>query len=210
MQTVNENSVKIAIPGSENISNVAKDAYDKGNVLGLEVQFSKMLGDVIVENYLKQITEEDMKMLIDYISQDLFEEYESYVRKDDGSHEEVMKKRIKDNWKESIGYGFSSRSETVYSVGGKIREMFNKRVSEELQKKIEEIVATKDYQDKIEAMAQEIVEYSVDGYKEDLKESIREKMIGNVMSNRQTYGNQDLISVIHEVVRGYITPTRYN
>ena len=39
MQTVNENSVKIAIPGSESISNVAKDAYDKGNVLGLEVQF---------------------------------------------------------------------------------------------------------------------------------------------------------------------------
>lgn len=209
MQTVNENSVRIAISGSENISNVVKDDYDKGNVLGLEVQFSKMLGDVIVENYLKQITEEDMKMLIDYISQDLFEEYESCVCKDDGSHEEVMKKRIKDNWKESIGYGFSSRSETVYSVGGKIRELFNKRVSEELQKKIEEIVATKDYQDKIEAMAQEIVEYSVAGYKEDLKKSIREKMIGNVMSNRQTYGNQDLISVIHEVVREYI-PTRYN
>ena len=187
-------------------NNVAKGDYDKGNVLGLEVQFSKMLGDVIVENYLKQLTEDDMKMLIDYISQDLFEEYEDWSK--DKKDSDFIKKRIKDNWTESTGYGYS-RSETVYSVGGKIREMFNKRISEELQKKIEDIIATKDYQDKIEAMAQEIVEYSVEGYKEDLKESIREKMIGNVMSNRQTYGNQDLLTVIHEVVREYI-PNRYN
>lgn len=202
--------ITVTVSGSESIGSlVSKEGYGQASVLGLEVQFSKMLGDVIVENYLKQITEEDMKMLIDYISQDLFEEYESYVRKDDGSHEEVVKKRIKENWKESTGYGYSSKSETVYSVGGKIREMFNTRVSEELQKKIEEIVATKDYQDKIEAMAQEILEYSVEGYKEDLKESIREKMIGNVMCNNQTYGGQQLIDVIHEVVREYI-PNRYN
>lgn len=44
-------------------ANVSQNEYGKSQVLGLDIQFSKMLGDVVVENYLKQLTEDDINNL---------------------------------------------------------------------------------------------------------------------------------------------------
>ena len=170
-------------------STIGHVKYDNEQVLGLELQFSKMLGDVIVENYLKSISEEDMKLIIDHMTSDLFEEIK------DWNGNKV--KRVKDNWKEDKGY---YNSNTVISVGNKIKEMFNQKVKEELKLKIEEIIKSTEYQEKIVMMAQDIVDYSIEGYKEDLKQSIREKMIGNVMGNSQYYGGTNLIDVINMVI----------
>lgn len=179
-----------------NSSKILHSEYGKGEVLGLEMQFSKMLGDVIVENYINNLSEDDMKLITDFITQDLFE----YKRDWSSNNPEAMKKFVKENWKE--GSSWSSRE--VKSIGTQIKEMFNARIKEELQKKIEEIVKSSDYQEKIDSIANEIVDYCINGYKEDLKNSIREKLIGNVMNNNQYYGGNSLTEVIHEVVESYI------
>lgn len=176
---------------------VSKEEYGKSKVLGLDVQFSKMLGDVIVENYLKSISEGDMKLIEDYITKDLFEEVRDWKSEDS----EAKIKRVKDNWIDDSDRWDKSE---VKSVGGQIKEMFNERVKKDLQNKIEEIVKTQDYKDKIEMMAQDIVDYVVEGYKEDLKQSIREKMIGNVLDNHISYGGMDFTQAVASIVQSYI------
>ena len=192
---MSENSVAV------NLENVSKGNYGEGKVLGLEVQFSKMLGDVIIENYLKQLSEEDMKLIMDYISADLFEEVQDFK----SDSKDAVKKRVKEDWTTHKAGSYSSyATETHKSVGSQIKELFNARVKEDLKQKIEEIVTTQDYKDKIDLMAQEIVDYATEGYKEDLKKSIREKMIGNIMDNNVSYGGQNLIDVVHSVVQSYL------
>ena len=178
---------------------ISKDEYGKAKVLGIDIQFSKILNDSIVENFLSQITEEDMKLLFEYITQDLFD----YKRKSYDSDE--MQKIVKQDWTSGNGWN----STTYKSLGTEVKERFNQRFKEELEKKIAEIIATDEYSKKIDEMAHEIIDYSVKGYKEDLKQSIREKMIGNVMGNSQSYGGEDLTYVIHQVVQSYFPHNNY-
>lgn len=180
---------------------VVHTGYDSAKVLGIDVQFSKILGDTIVENFIKSLSEDDMKLITDYISKDLFEEFHKY-NLDNSGYEEALSKRVKESWKENKPGSYYSTYEVV-SVGDQIKSMFNQRIKEELQTKIEEIVKTADYQEKVDKMAQEIVDYSIEGYKEDLKNSIREKMINNVMNNAQTYGGIPLRTIIREEIENY-------
>ena len=179
---------------------VVHTGYDSAKVLGIDVQFSKILGDTIVENFIKSLSEDDMKLITDYMSKDLFEEFYKYDLKT-GEKEKVLSKRVKESWEEKKS-GLYSTYEVV-SVGDQIKSMFNQRIKEELQTKIEEIVKTADYQEKVDKMAQEIVDYSIEGYKEDLKNSIREKMIGNVISNQQTYGGIGLMDAIRSEIDNF-------
>jgi len=177
--------------------------YGKAKLMGLDIDFSKVLGDVVVENFMKSISEEEMQKIVDYMVQDLFEEVRDWnTEGKDGKP--LYTKRVKESWNTDNGWNRQQHE----SVGDHIKKMFNERVSKELQKKIDEIITSTDYQEKIEKMAQDIVDYSVEGYKEDLKDSIRQKMIGNVMHNEQYYGGQELINIIHQVVQQYI-PRNY-
>ena len=176
---------------------VVHTGYDSANVLGIDIQFSKILGDTIVENFIKSLTKDDMKLITDYMSKDLFEEFYKYNSKT-GEREEVISKSIKESWEEKKSGSYYK--DKVVSVGDHIKEMFNQRIKEELKTKIEEIIKTADYQEKVDKMAQEIVDYSIEGYKEDLKNSIREKMIGNVMNNEQVYGGVPLRAIIKEEI----------
>lgn len=180
------------------IDKVQQNEYGKGNVLGLEVQFSKMLGDVVVEQYLKELKEEDIKLITDYMTQDLFD----YREKRDYDGKTYVQKIVKEDWETRGEHAW--HSETHKSVGTQIKEMFNARFKEKLQKKIEEIIKSDEYQKKVDDIAHEIIDYSINGYKEDLMNSIREKLIGNVMNNGQYYGGIYLKDAIHQVVSEYI------
>ena len=183
----------------QSTANVNQSEYGKSQVLGLEVQFSKMLGDVVVENYLKQLTEDDMKLITDYMTQDIFD----YKKKRNYSTDEVeLEKIVKGDWETCEG---SSWNKTKHkSVGTQVKEMFNARFKEEMQKKIDEIIQSDEYAEKIDGMAHEIIDYCIEGYKEDLKNSIREKMIGNIMHDTPYYGGVSLHDIVHQEVSNYI------
>jgi uncharacterized protein with ATP-grasp and redox domains len=86
------------------------------------------------------------------------------------------------------------------TIGELIKVQFNNRIKEELTKKVEEIIATDDYKEKIEEIANELVDYSINGYKEDMKNRIRERLVGNVMDTAPYYGGISLHSIINEII----------
>ena len=169
----------------------------KMDVMGINIDISQVLGQKIVDQYMAQLTEEDMQTVLDYISQDFFVKKNQRVfnydtNKYDYKMVACVKEREKDNW--------GNYKTNQLTIGELIKNQFNNRIREELTKKVEEIIATDDYKEKIEQIANELVDYSVNGYKEDMKNRIRERLVGNVMDATPYYGGVDLRYLINEEI----------
>lgn len=166
----------------------------KIDVMGINIDISQVLGQKIVDQYIAQLTEEDMQTVLNYITQDFFvKKKQSVFNYDTNQYDTKMvayvKEREKDNW--------GRYTDQNCTIGEMIKRQFNERIREELTKKVEEIIATADYKEKIEQIANELVDYSVNGYKEDMKNRIRERLVGNVMDAAPCYGGVNLLTVIN-------------
>lgn len=152
--------------------------------MGINIDISQVLGQKIVDQYIAQLRDEDVEMLMKYISEDLFTQ--TY------NNELVIKRREKDRWGD---YKIKEMP-----IGELIKNQFNERIKEELSKKVEEIIASTNYQKKIDEIANELVDYSINGYKEDMKYRIRERLVGNVLSESAQYCGVPLLSIINQEI----------
>lgn len=166
----------------------------KLDVMGINIDISQVLGQKIVDQYIAKLTDEDMQTIMDFISQDFFVKKEQHIFNYDTKQYDTkmiacVKEREKNNW--------GNYKTNDLTIGELIKVQFNNRIKEELTKKIEEIVATDDYKEKIEEIANELVDYSVNGYKEDMKNRIRERLVGNVLDENPYYEGISLTSIIN-------------
>ena len=165
----------------------------KLDVMGINIDISQVLGAKIVDQYVAQLSEEQMQTIMDYISKDLFSE-ESVYSCELGERITRLKitERKKDRW--------GSYTSKEIPIGELIKNHFNNRINEELKKKVEEIIATDNYKQKVEEIANELIDYSINGYKEDMKNRIRERLVGNVMDTMASYGGINLMTIIHQAI----------
>jgi hypothetical protein len=166
----------------------------KMDLMGINIDISQILGQKIIDQYIAQLTDKDMATIMDFISADFFVKKKEHIFDYDTAQYNTqtiayVKTREKDQWG-----SYRSNNPTI---GELIQQQFNNRIREELTKKVEEIIATTDYKEKIEQIANELVEYSINGYKEDMKNRIRERLVGNVMENTPYYGGIDLRTLIN-------------
>ena len=169
----------------------------KIDVMGINIDISQVLGQKIVDQYMAQLTEEDMQTVLDYISQDFFvKKNQSVFNYDTNKYDTKMVAYVKEREKDSWG----SYKGNKLTIGELIKNKFNDRIREELTKKVEEIIETSDYQEKIEQIANELVDYSINGYKEDMKNRIRERLVGNVMENTPYYDGVNLRYLIQDEI----------
>lgn len=173
------------------MSNIISDQNEmkdgKVELMGMNIDITQILGQKIIDQYIAQITPEQMEDLMKYISANLFEEKKVW---EDGEYsiKFVVKQTEKDRWG-------SPSKET--SIGDIIKQKFNNRIREELVKKVDEIIATEDYQKKIDDIANELVEYATNGYKEDMKIRIRERLVNDVVDPQPYYNGVSLQAIIH-------------
>lgn len=165
----------------------------KLEMMGINIDISQILGQKIVDQYIAQISEEDMKTVMDYISADLFSETSVYNYE---LNERVKKLTIKEREKDRWG-SYTTRE---LPVGEIIRNHFNERIKDELKKKVEEIIATSDYQQKVDEIANELIDYSINGYKEDMKQRIRERLVDNAFRTEPTYGGYSLTAFVNQIL----------
>lgn len=165
----------------------------KMDIMGVNIDISQVLGDKIVDQYLAQLTEENMQEILTYISSDLFKEDSIYnIETGERVKKLVIKTRTKNEWGNYI--------EKEIPIGELIKNYFNDRINEELKKKVEEIIASTDYQEKIEEIANELIDYSINGYKEDMKNRIRERLVGNIMDDQPKYCGVSLLDIIRNEI----------
>jgi hypothetical protein len=165
----------------------------KMEVMGINIDISQVLGQKIVDQYIAQLTEENIKTIMDYISADLFSEISVY-NYDIGEMVKklVIKERAKDNWGNYKG--------NEIPIGELIKRHFNNRINEELKAKVEEIIESTDYKQKVEDIANELVDYSINGYKEDMKARIRQRLVNNVIDNEPYYYGMNLRDLINREI----------
>jgi hypothetical protein len=169
----------------------------KMDVMGINIDISQVLGQKIVDQYMAQLTEENMNTIMDFISQDFFvKNHQNVFNYDTNQYDTKMVAYVKEREKNQWG-NYKTNDMTI---GELIQKQFNNRIREELTKKVEEIIATSDYQEKIEQIANELVDYSINGYKEDMKNRIRERLVGNVMDATPYYGGVSLQYIINEEI----------
>ena len=138
-----------------------------------------------------------MQKIIEHISSDLFETVKTH-NWETGEFNVTNKVRVQ---REEKGYYSGTKYVTdEYAIGNLIKKLFNQRIKEELTKKVEEIIASADYQSKIDDIANELVEYSINGYKEDMKARIRERLVNNVVDPSPYYGGINLRSIINQEI----------
>ena len=139
------------------------------------------------------LSDEDMQKIINYISADLFEQGSCYNTSVSKMVRELkIKQPKKDSW------GHINNDEVP--IGYIIKNYFNERVKEELKKKVEEIINTTDYQEKINTIANQLVDYSINGYAEDMKNRIRERLVGNLLSPLPEYEDTNLVQIINKCI----------
>ena len=161
------------------------------NMMGINIDISKTIGNTIAEQYLAQLSPELMEVLMNFITSDLFATQSRYDYTEGITKEiQIVKESKKNSW----------GNIEKYSIGDLIKEKFNKRIEEELKKKVEEIIASADYQERIDKIANELVEYSINGYANDMKERILERLVGNTMNPYPSYEGRDLRSIIHDCI----------
>lgn len=172
------------------------------DVMGINIDISQILGQKIVDQYMAQLTEEDIKIVMDYISQDfLVKKNQSVFNYDTAQYDTKMVAHVKEREKDSWG---NYKINQQLTIGELIRQQFNNKIKEELTKKVEEIIATSDYQEKIEQIANELIDYSINGYKEDMKNRIRERLVGNMMDATPHYCGVDLKYIIQDEINKMI------
>lgn len=165
----------------------------KVEVMGINIDISQVLGQKIVDQYMAQLSDENVQKILSYISSDLFCET-SVFNYETGKY--VKNLTVKERNKDRLG----NCGDKEIPIGELIKNQFNERIKEELKKKVEEIIASTDYQNKINEIANELVDYSINGYKEDMKARIRERLVGNVMDESAQYCGISLFSIINQEI----------
>lgn len=166
----------------------------KLDVMGINIDISQVLGEKIIDQYIANLDEEKMAEIMKYISSDLFTEESIFNDKENKWETKfVIKKPVKDR------FGICSSTVDI-PISKIIKNKFNERIKEELVKKIDEIITTTEYQEKIDNIANDLIDYAIDGYKEDLKKEIRERLVNNVFSANPTYAGVSLCGIINDII----------
>ena len=181
--------------------NVSIDTdIDKCNVLGIEFSINDILSKTIIDKYLSTLTQEDLDILYKGLNSALFD-YKSIY--DDEQGHMVSKKTLKTKVTIKDQYGYSKEEMTpLYKyLSSKVQEELCKDVTE----KVTAITQTDEYKNKVDQMANEIIEYATEGWKNEVKESIRARFIGDVL-NPQVFSYQSigLNDVINGIMSQYI------
>ena len=170
------NSTKINIPHN-----------DEGsiNIGDLQIKMAGAIGDIIVAEYMKTITEEEKQLIFDYLHDMMFtKNYEDKT---------VFKIRTE------VKSGYGNRTEIVDTDLVKYIKRESQNVLHDLIKnRIDEIIKSEEYIKHVDEIAEELIEYALEGYKTDIKNAIRQNLVNNVLKQDPTYGGMSIRQIIQE------------
>ena len=158
----------------------------KLNALGMDISISDIIGEKIVDQWLATITEEDMNLILKAIESEVF------------SHDYKEEKYFIKETKKTDNYGYTKTFETP--IWKYATEFLTKKLNEKIVEKVEEIINSEEYQNKANEIAQELVDYATEGYKKDLKDRIKNRLVDNTLEKYPTYGGVDLRNIIREEI----------
>ena len=173
---------------ADNTPIVDKDG--KMTVMGVNCDLGSILGEKIVDNVMASITEEEMTDIVNNIKEMLINTTASTA-----GPWRVKSVIGVDGWNRPI-----TREYTLVDLA---KVKFGEKVTADLNEKISQIVSSKEYHDQIDKLAEEIVEFAENGYKQEMKLRIMRDFIPDPLNSdefRTTHAKAE--GMIHILIDG--------
>lgn len=168
---------------------------------GIELNLIPQLSEKLVNAWLESITEDDLAAIVLQINNEACTTVDKYINGDTCIKVKNIKERKpRDRWS-------SYDEETPLWHDVKCR--FHDKFIDQLNEKIDEILSSDDFKNKVDTLANEVIDYALEGYKKDMVDRIRQRMVGNVLDGPICYDQYDLKQVIHECIRQYLPNQTY-
>lgn len=167
----------------------------KINALGVDIQISDIIGEKLVNQWVEQLSEEQMTAIFDGINTELF----TNSRYTDPEKIVLKKTQIEDSW--------GRTEDTPFWKICKVK--LSEKFADIITAKTEEIINSEEYQKRADQIAEELVEYATNSYKDDMKERLRQRLVNNVTDTYPSYLGNDLLGIIHDEVHRIINSVRY-
>lgn len=166
------------------MSDGVKINFDNGklNALGVDIKISDIIGEKLINQWMAQLSEEDMQSIFQQINAEIF------------SYNEPKKIKM------HTGTGWNSSDTFIWES---TKKAIAKQLGDDINAKIEAIISSEEFQKKSEEIAQELVDYATEGYKQDLKDRIRQRLVANVIVDEPSYGVYSLRDIIHQEINSF-------
>ena len=149
----------------------------KMNLAGMQIKISDIIGDKLVDQFIASISPEQMEEVTHAFFQEVFEE----VTRNEFDTSSNKYKTIK-------SYGFKKKDEAdrwghkydtpIYE---RAKSTIRGTYTQMIEQKIMDYMQTKEFESKAEIIAKEITDYALEGYKQDMINGVRKRLVDPVM-----------------------------
>ena len=159
------------------ISQESELKVDNGNMnlLGMNIKISDIIGEKIVDQFMATITPEQMESITKVLINEVFEKVLT-EEWDDGSSTYKKVESYKFKTTEYTGSGWNAKQESTY-LYKECKNIIKEKYSKLIDEKIEEYINSEEYKAKAEEIAKAIIDYATEGYKQDIINSVRERLV---------------------------------
>ena len=159
---------------------------DKFYAQDADIKLIEQIGAKLADKYIDQLSEDNIKIIYKAISEEIF------VNSYDGNPQSL---RLQVTDPDSY-YG-NKKDALLWKM---IKQQVARQFSNKITSKVDEIIASDQFNKKADEIAEELVEYATNGYKSDMKERIRQRLVNNVLENEPVYFEKPLKQVIVDTV----------
>lgn len=149
------------------------------DIMGVNINISEILGGKIANEWIASLDKEHMDAIIEHLTKEYF--------KTTAIDKKIIIKTAISDW-----------DRQKYPIDA-VQIAFAKKTKELLTERAEEIIKSAEYQKAINQMAEELVQYAIEGYKEDLKKEIKTRLVDNVLYT-PTYCGENIVALINRVI----------
>lgn len=202
-----DNSVQVSTttPGTETEINVKNGNLD---MLGMQIKISDIIGDKIVDQFMATMSPEQMdaitRALFNYIfevgTKDVWDDAKQGYSKITTIEFKTQEYR-RDTW------GSSHKEDTPIYKHAKATVI--DKYSAIIEEKVKEYLDSPEYKTKAEKIAKEIVDYALEGYKEDIIRGVRERLVLPTLYPKEASKNLSTIierEIINQQQTNYVQP----
>ena len=200
-----DNSVATAVPGTENEINVKNGNLD---MLGMQIKISDIIGDKIVDQFMATMTPEQVNAITRALFNYIFEEGTKNVWDDaEQGYKNIPTIEFRTHEYRKDTWGSSHQEDTPIYRHAKATVI--DKYSEIIEEKVKEYLDSPEFKTKAEKIAKEIVDYALEGYKEDIIRGVRERLVLPTLYPQEA--SKDLKTIIeHEIINhkqtNYVQP----
>lgn len=168
----------------------------KLNTFGLNISIADIVGGKIVDKWFNQLTEEDLNLIFKAVEEELFDH--------DYKDTKFFKKQNK------VNSSWSSYNNYEDTPTWKItKQRFAEKYNDVVLAKVDEILASEEYQKRATEIANDIVNYATESYKQDMMNRVRERLVDNVIGSEPVYNNINLRDIIQQEIHNMFPNNRY-